>query len=225
MLFLSKSLKAILPAMALFLGIFGTVAFGGDIFQYDSDISGKIVDYDTRKPMEGVVVSCVWFYERVRFSEAPKREFYDYFETLTDQDGSFMIPGKGLCIIRNIYPPAITIFKAGYSILQLPNLVLNSTQDLPSGDEVKWVDGKAIIHFRKKPLEERIMYLQSHSMVPLFQMMHDDITSEKVRLYVRELEKEYEAADMVMNNQRSLQYKKGRILPAMEDSLKPKSIE
>jgi hypothetical protein len=74
MLFLSKFLKAILPAMELFLGIFRTVAFGGDIFQYDSDISGKIVDYDTRKPMEGVVVSCVWFYERVRFSEAPKRE-------------------------------------------------------------------------------------------------------------------------------------------------------
>ena len=225
MLFLSKFLKVVLPAMALFLGIFRTVAFGGDIFQYDSDISGKIVDYDTRKPMEGVVVSCVWFYERVRFSEAPKREFYDYFETLTDQDGSFMIPGKGLCIIRNIYPPAITIFKAGYSILQLPNLVLNSTQNLPSGDEVKWVDGKAIILFRKKPIEERIMYLQSHSMVPLFQMMHDDIPSEKVRLYVRELEKEYEAAEMMMNNQRSLQYKKGRTLPAMEDSLKPKSIE
>jgi hypothetical protein len=62
-------------------------------------------------------------------------------------------------------------------------------------------------------------------MVPLFQMMHDDIPSEKVRLYVRELEKEYEAAEMMMNNQRSLQYKKGRILPAMEDSLKPKSTE
>jgi hypothetical protein len=74
MIFLSKFLKAILPAMALFLGIFRTVAFGGDIFQYDSDISGKIVDYDTRKPMESVVVSCVWLYERVRFSEAPKRE-------------------------------------------------------------------------------------------------------------------------------------------------------
>jgi hypothetical protein len=225
MFFLSKSFKAILPAMALLFGIFRTVAFGGDLFQYDPDISGKIVDYDTRRPMEGVVVSCVWFYERVRFSEAPKREFYDYFETLTDQDGSFMIPGKGLCIIRNIYPPAITIFKAGYSILYLQNLVLNSNQDVPSGDEVKWVDGKAIIYFRKKPLGERMMYLQSHSVVPLFQMMHDDIPSEKFRLYVRELEKEYQGADMMMNNQGSLQYKKGRILPAMEDSLKPKSIE
>lgn len=225
MFFLSKSLKVILPAMALFFGIFRTLAFGGDIFQYDPDIYGKIVDYDTRKPMEGVVVSCVWFYERVRFSEAPKREFYDYFETLTDQDGSFKIPGKGLCIIRNIYPPAITIFKAGYSILYLQNLVLNSNQDVPSGDEVKWVDGKAIIYFRKKPLGERRMYLQSHSVVPLFQMMHDDIPSEKFRLYVRELEKEYQAADMMMNNQRSLQYKKGRMLPAMEDSLKPKSIK
>ena len=225
MFFLSKSLKVILPAMALFFGIFRTLAFGGDIFQYDPDIYGKIVDYDTRKPMEGVVVSCVWFYERVRFSEAPKREFYDYFETLTDQDGSFKIPGKGLCIIRSIYPPAITIFKAGYSILYLQNLVLNSNQDVPSGDEVKWVDGKAIIYFRKKPLGERMMYLQSHSVVPLFQMMHDDIPSEKFRLYVRELEKEYQGADMMMNNQRSLQYKKGRMLPAMEDSLKPKSIK
>jgi hypothetical protein len=225
MFFLSKSFKTILPAMALFLGIFITVAFGKDFFQYDPDISGKIIDYDTRKPMEGVVVSCVWSYELVRFSEAPKREFYDYFETLTDQDGSFMIPGKGLCIIRNIYPPEITIFKAGYSILHLQNLVLNSSQDLPSRDEVKWVDGKAIIHFRKKPLEERIMYLQSHSVVPLFQMMRDDIPSEKVRLYVREIEKEYEAADRMMNNQRSLQYKKGGTIPARENALNPNSSE
>ena len=208
MLFLSKSLKAILPAMALFLGIFGTVAFGGDIFQYDSDISGKIVDYDTRKPMEGVVVSCVWFYERVRFSEAPKREFYDYFETLTDQNGNFWIPGKGVCIIRNIYPPTISIFKAGYSILHLQNLALHSRQDLPSHDEVKWVDGKVIILFRKKSSEEIKRYLQAHTVVPLFQMMRDGVTSEKTRLYVRELKKEYEAGEMVYD-QGHLRYKKG----------------
>jgi hypothetical protein len=225
MYYFSKFLKAFWPTLVLFLGIFQTVAFGGDIFQYDPDISGKIVNYDTRKPMEGVVVSCVWFYDQVLFSEAPKREFYDYSETLTDQDGSFRIPGKGLCIIRNIYPPTISIFKAGYSILYLQDFALNSSQNLPSGDEVKCVDGKAIVHFRKKPLEERIRYLQSHSVVPLFQMMHGGISTEKVRLYVRELEKEYEEADMMMNNQRSLQYKKGGIFPARENSLKRKAPE
>ena len=97
--------------MALFFGIFSILSFGGDSFHYDPNISGKIVDYDTRKPIKGVVVSCVWFYEQIRLSEASKRKFYDYFETLTDQDGRFKIPEKGLCIIRNIYPPAITIFK------------------------------------------------------------------------------------------------------------------
>jgi hypothetical protein len=90
---------------------------------------------------------------------------------------------------------------------------------------VKWVDGKAIIHFRKKPLEERIMYLQSQSVVPFFQMMCDDIPSEKFRLYAGELEKEYKAADMMMNNQCLLQYKKGGTIPVRENSLKPNSAE
>ena len=194
---LSKYLKACWMALLLFLGLFRTVAFGGAFFQYDPDISGKIVDYETRKPMEDVVVSCVWFCEQVRFSEAPKKEYYDYFETATKQDGSFRIPGKGLCIIRNIYPPTISIFKADYSILHLQNLVLNARQDLSLRDEVKWVDGKAIILFRKKTSEERKRCLQSHTAVPIFQMMRDGISSEKVQLYIREMEKEYEATDMM----------------------------
>ncbi|MCD4716609.1 MAG: carboxypeptidase-like regulatory domain-containing protein [Desulfobacterales bacterium] len=224
MVFLSKCHKTFMVMLILFLGIFRSVAFSGDLIRYDPAISGKIVDYDTRRPMKGVVVSAVWFHEQFRLSEASKREYYDYFETLTDQDGNFRIPGKGLRIIRNIYPPTISIFKAGYSILHLQNLALHSRQDLPSRDEVKWVDGKAIIFFHKKSSEERKRYLQAHTAVPLFQMMRDGFPSEKTRLYVRELKKEYEGVEM-MNDQFHLRYKKGIIFPAKENSLKRKSSE
>ena len=39
---------------------FGSVAFGGDWLRYDRDISGRIVDFDTGQPIEGVVVSACW---------------------------------------------------------------------------------------------------------------------------------------------------------------------
>lgn len=221
MLFLSKALKAILPALVLFFGIFRTIAFGGDLFQYEPDISGKIVNYDTREPMEGVVVSCVWFYDQFRLTAAPKKEFYDYFETLTDQDGRFRIPGKGLCILKNLYPPSLSIFKAGYSVLHLQNLALKARQVFPSREEVNWIDGKAIVLFRKKTLEERLRYFESHSAIPVFSMMRNGFPAEKVRLYVREREKEYKAAGMQENDPPILLYKEGGMFPAAERRLKP----
>ncbi|MBN1930658.1 MAG: hypothetical protein JW786_03510 [Desulfobacterales bacterium] len=223
-LFLSKCRKTFMTMLIFTLGIFGSVAFSGDFIKYDSDISGKIVDYDTKNTLEGVVVSAVWFYEQFRLTAASKRQYYDYFETLTDQDGNFRIPGKGWCIIRNIYPPEISIFKAGYSVLHLQNAALHSNQDYRSGDEIKWVDGKAIILFRKKSSEERSRYLKSYTVVPLFQMMRDGVPPEKVRLYVTELKKEYEANGM-MDDQPYLRHKKGGILPAKEDYLKKNTMQ
>jgi hypothetical protein len=225
MFFLSKYLKAFFPAIVLFLVIFRNVAFGSDFLQYDSDISGKIVNFDTQEPMEGVVVSCVWFYDQFRLTAASKKEFYDYFETLTDQDGSFRIPGKGVCILRKIYPPSITIFKAGYSVLHLQDLVPNARQVFTSSEEVNWIDGKVIVLFRKKPLEERLRYLKSHSDVPLFRMMRDAFPVEKVRLYVRECEKEYKAAGIQENYPPILLYKEGGVFPSGEKALKPKTIK
>jgi hypothetical protein len=223
MFFLSKYCKAFFLSIVLFLGIYRAIAFGGDLFQYDQDILGKIVNFDTKEPMEGVVVSCIWFYNQFRLTEAPKKEFYDYFETLTDQAGSFRIPGKGVCVLRRIYPPSITVFKAGYSVLHLQELVSNARQVFPSSEEVNWIDGKVIVLFRKKPLEERIRYLKSQSGVPLFRMMRDDFPLEKVRLYVGEWEKEYKAAGMQENYQPILLYKEGGVFQSGERALKPKS--
>ena len=223
--FSAKPLKAFIPPMALLFGIFATVASGGEFIRYDPDITGKIVNYDTREPVEGAVVSCVWFYDQFRLTAASKKEFYDYFETLTDRDGRFRIPGKGLCMLKDIYPPSISIVKAGYSVLHLPRMVPNASQDLPSGDSVKWVDGRAIIHFRRKPPAERIRYLQSQPAFPLFQMMQGGMPLEKVRLYVRECEKEYAAAGMAKNHPPVLLHQKGGTFPAKAKAVKRNAPE
>lgn len=192
----SKYFKAFFLSIVLFLGIYRSIALGGDFFQYDQEISGKILNFDTREPMEGVVVSCVWFYDQFRLTEAPKKEFYDYFETLTDQDGNFRIPGKGMCILRDIYPPNIIIFKAGYSVLYVQNLVINSGQVFPSSEEVNWIDSKAIVLFRKKTLAERLGYFKSHTVIPLYEMMGKGFPAEKIQLYIKEREKESEISGM-----------------------------
>jgi hypothetical protein len=45
----------------------------------------------------------------LKFSEAPQRQFDDYYETLTDQQGNFKIPGKGLSVLRKVDPPNLSI--------------------------------------------------------------------------------------------------------------------
>jgi len=151
--FPSKCLKTFLSILILLIGISGNVAFSADFLRHDHDILGKIVDFDTRKPIAGVVVSAMWFTWPVSLSIEPKMKYYDYFETLTNKEGNFRIPGKGLNIIRDMPPPKIAIFKAGYSILHLQDLGANFKQDHPLSGDVKWIEGKPIIPFKKKSLE------------------------------------------------------------------------
>ncbi len=189
MSFRSKYIKyfTIIACLILFFVTPNHASFGSEYFRYDRNICGKIVDFDTRKPIEGVVVSAVWFIESVRFSIEPKRKYYDYFETLTNQEGEFKIQGKGLNIIRSIPPPTICIFKECYSILYLQDLGEHFKRDHPLADEVKWVEDKPTIPFRKKTLAKRKRYLRSHPRVPFSGMEYAGIQSEKFRFFYRSL--------------------------------------
>ena len=59
-------------ALAACLSPPASVAISGELYRFDPPISGQIVDYDTHRPMAGVVVSAVWFHDLLRFSEAPQ---------------------------------------------------------------------------------------------------------------------------------------------------------
>ena len=230
MFFSGKYFKGVmvLSGLIVLIVVFGHVAFSGDLFRYDHDISGKIVDFDTRKPIQGVVVSACWFTEFTRFSIEPGRKYYDNFETLTDQNGEFIIPGKGLNIMRRMPPPTISIFKSEYSMLHLQDLGVHFRQDHPLNDQVKWEGDKAIIPFSKKTLAERKRYLRSYPTMPFSGMTYAGVPYLKIQLFLAELKREYTAANMIpihLENQRTLQYVDGGVFPAKATPENPKSSD
>jgi hypothetical protein len=95
-------------------------AFGSSASVYYSDgpWSGKIIDAETKEPIEGVVVLAVW--QKVYATPAGDSSyFFDATEVLTDKDGKFLIPKfralNIIPIIRRIEGPIFTIYKLGYT--------------------------------------------------------------------------------------------------------------
>jgi len=71
--------------------------------RYDGPYRGKVVDEQTREPIEGVVVLGTWWV--YHFSPAGGYSTYnDAREAVTDKNGEFEIPGKGLRIMSSLKP-------------------------------------------------------------------------------------------------------------------------
>ena len=78
---------------------------------------GKVMDVETKEPLEGAVVLAVW--ERVyRTPYGPSSYFYEAKEVVTNKGGVFEVPSYTpinlLPIISNMRGPLFTIFKPGY---------------------------------------------------------------------------------------------------------------
>jgi len=118
----------------------------------DGPYEGKVVDADTKQPLEGVVVLGVWnkVYPNVAGSTS---EFYDSVELLTDKNGEFKIPGKGLTMFSNLDEMDVVIFKAGYEMLGYGPWADFKTRT--GGKNVIWNGNKALIMLRKMSFEQR----------------------------------------------------------------------
>jgi len=81
---------------------------------------GKIIDIETKEPLEGAVVVAVWM-RAYRTPAGDNTYFYNAREVLTDKEGRFEIPSYRpinlLPIISYIREPEFTIFKPGYLCL------------------------------------------------------------------------------------------------------------
>ncbi|MBI4822833.1 MAG: hypothetical protein HY805_01190 [Nitrospirae bacterium] len=99
--------------------LFSTTAFG-------ATYSGRVIDADTKKPIEGAVVVAVWLEERATIA-GPSSRLKDVKETLTGKDGAWVIKGPKGRRMGNIKaivsfltgthftkPPEFIIFKPGY---------------------------------------------------------------------------------------------------------------
>lgn len=147
---------------------------------YDGTYRGRIVDAETREPLEGVVVLGVWY------TETPSpgggvMSYYDAREAVTDKNGEFSISGQGLLVVSNLLPMRPIIFKAGYEYLQFSWDILKEGQ--VHGMKVTW-DGKIpVIPLRKLLPEERRNDLYVPPGPP------SDAPFEKVKHYLKEVDK------------------------------------
>jgi hypothetical protein len=121
--------------------------------RYDGTYSGKVVDADTREPIDGAVVLGTW-YTIQRSVGGGVSYYYDARETVTDKTGEFSIPGQGLRIMSNLEPMSVLIFKAGYNYEQAGTW--NTLKmGLYSKDRIKWEGDKPIFQLKKLSIEER----------------------------------------------------------------------
>lgn len=89
----------------------------GRIFYADGPYHGKVIDKETKKPIEGAAVLAVWRKETPMIAHL-MITYYDAQETLTDAEGNFTIPGivgGSLNPLAKIREPLFTIFKPGYA--------------------------------------------------------------------------------------------------------------
>lgn len=124
------------------------------VLRYDGPYEGRVIDTQTNQPIEGAVVHGTWMkvYPNPAGSSS---EYYDSYEVLTNKDGEFKIPGKGLLILSNIDDMTLSIFKAGYT--QFPrNSNWSGLVQFGPFEKVSWDEyGKGTFKLRKMMTEER----------------------------------------------------------------------
>lgn len=96
------------------------------------EIKAKIVDADTRSPLQGVVVLATWsdwtpnYF--IIYAETPQsscNSLINVVSAITDADGVFVIPSwkgkQGYCQYMNDYEPRLLLYKPGYVARWLAN--------------------------------------------------------------------------------------------------------
>jgi len=145
--------------------------------RYDGTYKGKVIDAETGKPLEGVVVLGVWYVTYPNPAGA-WREYYDARETVTDGNGEFMIPGMGLRVLSNLEVMDVVIFKAGYEYEK------GSWRSLKEYAEyIKWEGDKPIIPLKKLTMEQRRRRLGPPD-------PPDEAPKEKIELMLKEINKD-----------------------------------
>ena len=149
--------------------------------RYDGPYEGRVIDAETGEPIEDVIVLGKWDREYITPGGAV-HEYYDARETVTDKNGEFSIPGKGLLLASNITPMDVLIFKAGYEYLHTTWLGLKI--DGIFKEKIKWEGNKAIIPLKKLTIEERKRQgTPSRPSIPIEEMklMTEEINKERIK--------------------------------------------
>lgn len=122
------------------------------IVRHDEPYHGKVVDQETREPIEGAVVLGTWHKQHNSLGGGYS-SYYDSRETITDKNGEFTIPGQGVLVLSNVNYIAVLIYKSGYTYFESQWASLKIDDVLR--EKVKWDGEMPIFPLRKLTDEER----------------------------------------------------------------------
>lgn len=108
--------------MLSMLSLFSILGCEGVLFPLPyrslAPFKGKVIDTDTKKPIEGAVVLALYYYETYSIAGA-NLHLKDGQETLTDRHGEFILPRtrRWFTLNRGYPEGTLEIFKPGYGLL------------------------------------------------------------------------------------------------------------
>lgn len=145
---MAHKILRIIPLVLLFVMNYG-LAHSTDFGPY----KGKIIDADTKEPIEGVVVLVEWW--EIPFLGGPK--YLDAQETLTDKNGAFHVQGIWVLnpMKRMGADVIMTIFKSGYQFHQWNFHNWKEISPEVDGSILKSEDGIPVIMLKMLTMEER----------------------------------------------------------------------
>lgn len=131
--------------LMLFLTMLGLTSLA----HADGPYSGKVVDAETKDPIESAVVHMEW--NKRQFWEGSI--FYDAQETATDKNGDFYLPG--LWILNPwamlMVWPQISIYKDGYGSISGPwKALIEKELGAPKGTYILKIENKKPVFMLKK---------------------------------------------------------------------------
>jgi hypothetical protein len=150
------------------------------VVRYDSPYHGKVVDQETREPIEGAVVLGTWGKYHYGLAGGYS-EYYDAKEAVTDKNGEFTIPGEGFLMLSNVGQMGALIYKFGYTFYETGSWDTIKT-GMFSSQQVKWEGDVPVFPLRKLAPEERKNYDNIPGM--------PSAPGQKVLQMIREIDKE-----------------------------------
>lgn len=143
---------------------------------------GKIIDIETKEPIEGAVVLAVW-QRAYRTVSGDKTYFYEAKEVLTDKEGNFEIPAYTpinlLPIISYIRGPEFTIFKPAYERYPGNELIVFPIKNINVVKSVKWKDSQNLESIEQGIEKEGIMFINRS----LIEKIDRDVYLKKIAPY------------------------------------------
>jgi hypothetical protein len=146
---MSRSPKYFLATLVILIGFFSMIPYTS---AKDWTFRGKVIDFDTKQPIEGAVVVASWDEETPTLA-GPSTRYKDVKETLTDKNGEWSMVGpKGksydpypyVSLILGIYytkHPDFIIFKPGYESHDRMKWSLQSFDASPYVNKKKGLEG------------------------------------------------------------------------------------